>query len=110
MTVLSVTLRNEDGLGIGTLLDHPAKPQVITQRVPGPPGEAPRLRVDLWDGRVQVGGGVLHAERGVWRGRVSEFCGTWHVSGACGSGTLTFSERDARPPDRDRPIGAERAP
>jgi hypothetical protein len=106
---LSVTLIARDGLGLGTLLDHPAKPQVITQRVPGAAGEAPRLRVDLFDGRAQIGGGVLHAERGVWRGQVSEFAGQWHVSGACGSGTLTFSERDARPADRDRPI-AERAP
>jgi hypothetical protein len=90
---LSVTLENRDGLGIGTLLEHPARVQVITQRVRGPTGEAPRLRVDLFDGRAQIGGGVLHAERGVWVGSVSEFCGTWHVSGACGSGVLTFSER-----------------
>jgi hypothetical protein len=107
---LSVTLRNEDGLGVGVLAEHPAKPQVITQRVAGATGEAPRLRVDLFDGRVQIGGGVLHAERGVWRGVCSEFAGTWHVSGRCGEGTLVFSERDARPSDRDRPIGAERAP
>jgi hypothetical protein len=107
---LSVHLEARDGLGVGVLSDHPAKPQVITQRVPGATGEAPRLRVDLYDGRAQIGGGVLHAERGVWRGTCSEWAGTWHVSGACGSGVLEFSERDARPADRDRPIGAERAP
>ncbi|HEY2616874.1 MAG TPA: hypothetical protein VGI78_06020 [Acetobacteraceae bacterium] len=90
---LSVTLTARDGLGVGVLADHPAKPQVITQRVPGATGEAPRLRVDLFDGRAQIGGGVLHAERGVWRGTCSEFAGTWHVSGACGSGVLEFRER-----------------
>jgi hypothetical protein len=104
---LSVTLEARDGLGVGVLADHPAKPQVVTQRVPGAPGDAPRLRVDLFDGRVQIGGGVLHAERGVWRGRVSEFCGVWYVDGKCGSPQLFFSER--APPDRDRPIGAERS-
>ncbi|HEY2617983.1 MAG TPA: hypothetical protein VGI78_11630 [Acetobacteraceae bacterium] len=90
---LSVTLTAQDGLGVGVLADHPARPQVITQRVPGATGEAPRLRVDLFDGRAQIGGGVLHAERGVWRGTCSEFAGTWHVSGACGSGVLEFRER-----------------
>jgi hypothetical protein len=108
MTALSVTLRNEDGLGVGTLLEHPAKPQVVTQRVPGATGEAPRLRVDLFDGRAQIGGGVLHAERGYWTGETSEFAGRWFVRGKVGSGVLEFSE--TRPPDRDRPIGAERAP
>jgi hypothetical protein len=86
---LSVTLRNEDGLGIGVLEQHPARPQVVTQRVPGATGEAPRLRVDLFDGRAQIGGGVLRAERGYWVGMCSE----WHVSGRCSSGVLVFSER-----------------
>jgi hypothetical protein len=90
---LSVTLQNRDGLGVGVLAEHPAKPQVVTQRVPGVTGEAPRLRVDLFDGRAQIGGGVLHAERGVWRGQVSEFAGTWYVEGRCASGVLSFSER-----------------
>jgi hypothetical protein len=90
---LSVVLENRDGLGIGVLADHPAKPQVVTQRVAGPAGVAPRLRVDLFDGRAQIGGGVLVARLGRWTGTCSEWAGTWYVDGKCGEGTLTFSER-----------------
>jgi hypothetical protein len=90
---LSVTLEARDGLGVGVLADHPARPQVITQRVSGATGEAPRLRVDLFDGRCQVGYGVLVARLGRWTGTCSEWAGTWYVDGKCGEGTLTFSER-----------------
>jgi hypothetical protein len=93
LTALSVTLRNEDGLGIGVLAEHPAKPQVVTQRIrPHRRGE-PALSVSLWDGKCQIGEGTLTAVRGRWTGQVSEFAGLWHVDGKCGEPTLWFSER-----------------
>ena len=84
---LQVRLTAVDGEGRGTLEHHPARPMVRTRRV-----SEGRLRIDLFDHGQQIGGGVLHAERGFWRGVCSEFAGQWHVSGRCGDGTLEFSE------------------
>ena len=87
MMPLTVTLRNEAGIGVGTLADHPAAPQVRTKRIAGG-----RLAISLWAGRSQIGEGELHAVQGRWSGRCSEYAGSWRVSGKCGEGVLTFED------------------
>jgi hypothetical protein len=90
---LTVTLENRDGIGRGVLRGHPAVLEVRTRKIAG---ERARLLVSLHEGAHLVGEGVLDAVRGVWEGRVSEYAGWWLVSGACGSGTLTFAEKPER--------------
>ena len=87
MMPLSVTLVARDGIGVGTLHDHPAAPQVRTKRIAGG-----RLAISLWAGRSQIGEGELYAVNGHWAGRCSEYAGFWRVSGKCGQGVLTFED------------------
>jgi len=89
MMPLSVTLVARDGIGVGTLHDHPAAPQVRTRRLPGG-----RLGISLWAGRHQIGEGELHNVNGVWTGTTSEYAGRWFVRGKIGSGVLEFTDGD----------------
>ena len=90
MMPLTVQLVAKDGVGVGTLTDHPAAPQVRTKRIAGG-----RLAISLWAGRHQIGEGELHNVNGVWTGTTSEYAGRSFVRGKIGSGVLEFTDGDA---------------
>ncbi len=88
MSVRTVKLANNDGVGRGWLPDCLTPTEVRTRKL-----QTGGLLVELFqDGREKVGEGILQAKGGNWEGKCSEYAG-WHtVSSRVGSGVLEFSE------------------